>query len=288
MTMLENSPRPPSANTAAVPVDRIRKQVGKIIQSPVFFHSKRMQRFLSFTVEQALRGNEGSIKEYSIALAVFDKPGSFDPRLDPIVRVEAGRLRSKLREYYDGPGRQDTIRIIYRKRSYVPLFEDQSTGYVAEKRPFQAASDPRFSNVASMKLISLQNQRQIRAIAVLPFLDLSELKKLEYFSDALTAEIINVLNQTIQLKIVSRTSVLRFKDTDQDIREIAGQLGVDAVLEGSVRLAEKRVRVTVQLANAADGYQIWSQIYDREIADIFDVQSDIADAIAQELKHQLR
>jgi TolB-like protein len=267
---------------------QIREQVQKIVRSPVFARSGRMQRFLSFTVEQALNGEGDATKEYSIALAVFDKPQSFDPRLDPIVRVEAGRLRSKLREYYDGPGRMDPVRITYLKRSYVPQFRYQPFKPDGPDPLFSAAHDTSYAEVALEKEAPRASARGVRAIAVLPFINLSVSRKQEYFSDAITAEIINVLNQTLPLDVVSRTSVLRFKDTEEDIREIASQLGVDAVLEGSVRVAGKRVRVVAELANASNGYQIWSQTYDRKITDIFDVQRDLALAIAKALKIKLQ
>jgi serine/threonine-protein kinase len=224
-------------NYEAPSADEIREQIEKIVASPIFFHSRRMQRFLKFTVEQALKAQEGSIKEYSIALEVFDKPSSFDPRLDPIVRVEASRLRSKLREYYGGPGRSDPIRVFYRKRSYVPHFENQNLLSDESDTPshFPAAVQP--SAFVSEKSRDFADPKGFRAIAVLPFINLSKSQRNEYFSEAVTAEIINVLNQTVRLNIVARTSVLRFKDTNEDIRDIGNRLGVDVILEGSVRLA---------------------------------------------------
>jgi TolB-like protein len=286
MSSPDKAPRTAIDDTGVLTSEQIRKQVEKVIRSEMFVHSKRMQRFLSYTVDQALQGKDDSTKEYSVALAVFDKPQSFDPRLDPIVRVEAGRLRSKLQQYYEGPGLADPIRIRYKKRSYVPHFEHRSPEerFLSRRYPDGSVSPDESSDGLS----GIRSPREIRAIAVLPFMDFSIEGEHEHFSDAITAEIINVLNQTVHLNIVARTSVMRFKETDKDIREIASRLGVDAILEGSVRLAGNRVRVTVQLANAANGYQIWSQIYDRVIADILDVQRDLAQAIAREIGTELQ
>jgi TolB-like protein/Tfp pilus assembly protein PilF len=266
----------------------ILTQVEKIIRSSVFARSRRMQRFLKFTVEQALTGEGESAKEYSIALAVFDKPQSFDPRLDPIVRVEAGRLRSKLREYYDGPGRLDPVRITYLKRSYLPHFRYQLAEQDGPDPLFPVTSDALFADATLERAEFYRGTQEVKAIGVLPFINLSVSRKQDYFSEAITAEIINVLNQTLPLNVVSRTSVLRFKDTEEDIREIARQLGVNAILEGSVRVEGKRVRVVAELADASNGYQLWSQIYDRKITDIFDVQKALALAIAQALKVKLQ
>ncbi len=269
-------------NPRRIPSRGIKRHLEKIIKSPIFANSDRMRRFLDFTVEQALNGKETSLKEYSIALAVFDKPQSFDPRLDPIVRVEAGRLRSKLREYYEGPGRFDPIRITYRRRSYIPQFNYLSLEQ-GPQDPVRAAPHSRPEAIELRESRIGRAKRKMPAIAILPFINLSASRKHEYFSDAITAEIIDVLSQTTKWNIVSRTSVLRFKNTQEDIREIAGRLGVDAVLEGSVRLADKRVRVAAQLVNAANGYQIWSQIYDRQMDNVFDAQRDLAQKIAQAL-----
>jgi eukaryotic-like serine/threonine-protein kinase len=125
------------------------------------------------------------------------------------------------------------------------------------------------------------------SIAVLPFANLSRDADDEYFSDGLSEEIINALTQVRGLKVIARTSAFAFKGKNEDIRRIANTLGVTHVLEGSVRRAGGRVRVTAQLIHAADGAHRWSQRYDREMSDIFAVQDDIAAAIAGALKLQL-
>src|SRR5215212_2951286 len=94
-----------------IPPEAIRAQAAKILSSPGFVAAGRMRRFLSLAVEHAVSGDSAPLKEYRIALDVFDRDDSFDPRADPIVRVEARRLRSKLKEYYEGEGAADSIRI---------------------------------------------------------------------------------------------------------------------------------------------------------------------------------
>jgi WD40-like Beta Propeller Repeat len=105
-----------------VSAEAIRTQLERILASPGFVHSDRMARFLRFTVDQTIQGHVDSIKESVLGLEVFDRTASFDPRTDTIVRVEARRLRSKLKEYYEGEGRGDPILIDFRKGSYVPTF----------------------------------------------------------------------------------------------------------------------------------------------------------------------
>jgi len=122
------------------------------------------------------------------------------------------------------------------------------------------------------------------AIAVLPFADLSGDKENEYFSDGLAEEIIDSLTRVPGLKVIARTSSFAFKGRQEDIRKIAAALGVTNVLEGSVRRAGSRIRVIAQLISAEDGSHLWSERYDREMADIFAIQEEIAQAIASALQ----
>jgi serine/threonine-protein kinase len=126
------------------------------------------------------------------------------------------------------------------------------------------------------------------SIAVLPFANLSTDPENEYFSDGVAEEIINALAQLPELRVVARTSAFSFKGKEVDIRQIGKDLNVETVLEGSVRKAGKRLRITAQLINAADGYHIWSERYDRELHDIFAVQDEIATAIAKKLESMLQ
>jgi serine/threonine-protein kinase len=124
-------------------------------------------------------------------------------------------------------------------------------------------------------------------IAVLPFANLSADKDTEYFSDGMTEEIINALSQVPGLRVVARTSAFAFKGKDVDVREIARRLNVRALVEGSVRKAGDRIRITAQLVNAADGYHLWSNTYDRTLADVFAMQDELARSIAGTLQRRV-
>lgn len=126
-----------------------------------------------------------------------------------------------------------------------------------------------------------------QSIAVLPFRNMSTDKENEYFSDGMTEEIINSLTKIEALRVASRTSSFAFKGKDEDVRRIGAALGVRTVLEGSVRQAGRKIRITAQLINVADGYHLWSDRYDREIEDVFAVQDEIARAITEVLKVRL-
>ena len=129
--------------------------------------------------------------------------------------------------------------------------------------------------------------KEIPSVAVLPFVNLNRDEESEFFSDGITDEIINALSKVQQLRVVSRSSAFQFKGRTPDIREVGEKLKVGKVLEGSVRRAGSRVRVTAQLVNIADGFQVWSERYDRELKDVFDIQDEISRSMVEALRIKL-
>ena len=123
-----------------------------------------------------------------------------------------------------------------------------------------------------------------RSVAVLPFLNLSANPDNGYFADGITEDVIAQLSKIEALKVISRTSAMMFRTRQETLREIGAKLGVAAILEGSVRQAGNRVRIVAQLIDAATDEHLWAETYDRELADIFAVQSDVALQIAAALK----
>jgi serine/threonine protein kinase/tetratricopeptide (TPR) repeat protein len=150
----------------------------------------------------------------------------------------------------------------------------------AQRRAWEsgASADKSASNIAA------QPAKHVASIAVLPFSDMSAAKDQDWFCDGIAEEILNALTPLDGLRVAARTSAFSFKGKSVDLRTIGETLNVTTVLEGSVRRAGDRVRITVQLSDVADGFQLWSERYDRELKDIFDVQDDIAKAIAERLR----
>jgi TolB-like protein len=141
----------------------------------------------------------------------------------------------------------------------------------------ESASDARAASVPA------SGGSKERPIAVLPFANLSADVDNQYFSEGLAEDLINALTRVPGLRVASRTSSFRFRGGDADIRQIGRDLGAGAILEGSVRRSGARLRVTVQLTNTADGYHIWSERYDREMADVFEIQDEIVGSIVSAL-----
>jgi len=128
---------------------------------------------------------------------------------------------------------------------------------------------------------------RVPSLAVLPFANLSADKENEYFSDGLAEDIIDALTQVPGLRVMARTSAFAFRGKEADVREIGARLNVENILEGSVRRAGNRIRVTAQLVKASDGYHLWSQRFDREMTDVFAIQDEISQAIVEKLRLRL-
>ena len=247
----------PSPRSAA---ETVLRQLDRVLASPVFAGSDRMCRFLRFVTERALEGRHLEIKEYTIGQEVFDRPGSFDPRIDPIVRVEARRLRSKLTRYYESEGASDPVTIQLPKGCYVPQFT--TAGRVPAQEPAVSVKDAR--------------------VAVLPLSHPAADADAEYLADGLTQQIIHRLTRIEGLSVVGWQSASRMRDR-QDIHEAAEELGASRILTGSVRTGGDRLRVTAQLLNVDTRTFLWSDVYNRPRRDLFAVEEEIADSIVQAL-----
>jgi TolB-like protein/Tfp pilus assembly protein PilF len=254
-----------SSQTPLPTDESIRAQVEKILSARAFSRSPRLTRFLTFTVEQTLDGHSEQLKEQTIGMEVFDRGAHYDPRIDPIVRVEARRLRSRLKDYYTSSGRRDEVLIAFPKGAYIPVFRDRRSSPVAAKRiePLETS------------------------VAVLPFSNLTPGAGDDYFSDGLTEELIHRLTRIEGLRVVAWGSASRLRGHEEDLTEVRRQLKVGAVLRGRVRRTETRVRVTAQLIDTESGSYLWTEAYDSELKNIFAIQEEMARAIADALQLRL-
>jgi TolB-like protein/Tfp pilus assembly protein PilF len=308
-------------------VEAARRQLERVLASAGFSRNERLARFLQFVVEQHLKGKDDEIKESVIALEVFGRGPDHDPKQDSIVRTEAGRLRARLGEYYVGEGKNDAVVIELPKGGYAPVFRQAavepaisiSGPAVNSPRPgLRARLEKYYSRrMETRKPVARKNwyttagwigllavatlsgwavfrsarkssiPRPEKSIAVMPFLDLSQARDQEYFCDGMTEELISELAKSAGLRVVARTSVFAFKGKPQDVRQVGKQLNVATVLEGSIRKDGDHLRITAKLIDVPDGYQLWSESYDRELKDIFVVQEELSRSIAGALQVSL-
>lgn len=263
----------PASASQDVSADVVRKQIDRILTSRSFAKADRLRRFLRFVAESTLEGRAAEVKESVIGVEVFDRrAASYDPGVDPIVRVQAGRLRAKLADYYEREGASDSLLIELPRGGYVPSFRMRLAGSRQSSRALDEAE------------AAIQ---QANSVAVLPFVNMSSDPENEYFSDGLTEELIHSLAGIPSLRITARSAAFQFKEKGSDIRDIGRALGVSRIVEGSVRRAGDTLRITVQLVNVADGRQLWSEKYDRTTGDVLVLQDEIAGAVRQALSGRL-
>jgi adenylate cyclase len=271
MPLSSSAASPAHTAAAAVPEAAVREQLARVISSPGFTSSPRLCRFLSHVVNRTMQGDLDSLKEFSIAMEVFDRTSAYDPNIDAIVRVEARRLRAKLKAYYEEePGRSDPVLIGLRPGSYVPIFR-----WLDEQPPRQP------------KETVVPVQASMASIAVLPFVNMSPDPEQDYFCDGISEEVINALTHVVGVKVIARTSTFQFKGMCVDIRELGRRLDADVVIEGSVRKAGDQLRITAQAIQTESGHQLWSETFRRECKDIFVIQEQIAEAVASLLRLHL-
>jgi adenylate cyclase len=256
-----------SSGADPVPATAVRDQLVRVVNSPGFVASARLCRFLTHIVNRTIDGDIDSLKEFSIAMEVFDRTSEYDPDIDAIVRVEARRLRAKLKAYYEeGPGTVDPVLIGLRPGSYVPVFRWLDTQPAKHREEIGATLPGR------------------TCIAVLPFVNMSPEPEQDYFCDGISEEITNSLTHLSGLNVIARTSAFHFKGASIDIREMGQRLGADLVIEGSVRKAGEQLRITAQMIRTESGHHLWSQTFRRELKDVFAIQEEIAQSVADLLQ----
>jgi adenylate cyclase len=225
----------------------------RALSSPLFRKAERQARFLRFVVDAALQSPPTSVKEFDIAIAVYDRRADYDPRTDPIVRVEAARLRARLREYYELTPPED-VRIDIPKGQYVPQF------IPVEDRHEQAFSDI--------------------SILVPPFRSLSSDPNDQNFCDGLTAELVHKLAQDHRLRVITQSAAAWIEQGEGP--------KVRYLLEASVRRAGAEIRLTLHMTELTGGGSTrYSNIYQATITDIFATQERLAEKIRGDLSAAL-
>jgi TolB-like protein len=258
----------------AISEDSIREELGRVLASPIFAQSDRLVRFLRFAVEHAISGSDDGLKEYVIGTEVYDRKPPYHPSQDSIVRTEARRLRTKLKEYYESEGKNNPIFIYFRPGSYIPVFKSKISA-------------------AGLEIASETLGREVFvdgagvSVAVIPFLDASGQVLSAKYAQGVTDELVHEIMQCEGCRVVSTSSTAQLGSQVPDIPALARKLGVQIVFEGSVRVEGNRVRVTSRMVNA-DGFQLWSQRLDAEAdpSNIFTVQEQFASALVNRVRPQ--
>ncbi len=241
----------------------VRQQLERILDAETFRQVDRLRRFLSFVVLESLAGRQDDLKEYVVGIQVFGKETSFDPRSDPVVRVQARRLRARLVKYYSEEGQADEVLIELPKGGYSPLFSRREPG-AARRRTLGA---------------SIVNRN---TACVAAFADHSATGDLAYFCRGLRDEIINRLSSLENLRVLAWDGV---ENGGRRHGQPAGEAAV--IITGSVRTAAEQVRVTAQLLDGATGCYLWSTSIDGSSSETFETQERVAAAVAEKIGSHL-
>lgn len=243
----------------------IRQQLDRILAGATFQQVDRLRRFLSFVVLESLAGRRDELKEYVVGIQVFGKEPAFDPRTDPVVRVQARRLRARLVRYYNDEGQADEILIELPKGGYAPVFSRQEPSSAARRSLTTAIVN---RNTA----------------CVLPFTDLSSSGQLTHFCQGLREEIIDKLAALANLRVLAWNP----SDASKHRYESLGSTTDAAVVvTGSVRTAGGLLRVTTQFVDGATGCYLWSSSIDAPANDTFETQERVAKAVVEKLAPEL-
>jgi TolB-like protein/Flp pilus assembly protein TadD len=236
--------------------EAVRNQLQKIVTSKSFRQGERLQRFLGFVVDESLQGRGDQLKEYPIGVDVFGKDDSFDPRMDPIVRVQARRLRIRLQTYYQDEGQADHIVIEMPKGGYAPTFRQVDQATVKRQQ--------------TPALVSRNT------VAVRLFEDCSPNRSEEPFCKGLGSEIVHALSKIESIVVMDGTSA-----STESLAEAA------VIVGGTVRTSQNLMRITMQMTDALRCSVLWSESIDRPYDDVFALQEEVATIIISAVMPQL-
>jgi TolB-like protein len=253
----------------------VYEQLEKVMNSSALCQAGRLRDFLKYVVSALLEENAEPIKEYRIGVEVFGRKPSFDPRLDPIVRVEASRLRARMKQYLETEGQNDWLVIQVPKGGYMPTVEISSA-----HRKCPSIIEPLASDAMSTCADYVD-------LALLPFLNLGAVPSTQLVCDSLTEELIDMLADVERFRVSPRVSVSQFKYQPDDARNIGKRLGVNFLLEGSVRHSEDLLHVKLRLIHAGTGFGRRLGSFERVVQDLVATQRDICKSIISTLKLHL-
>ena len=240
---------PPSDPQSGLSHEAIRDELNRVLASREFHATERGREFLRFVVEETLAGHADQLKGFTIATGVFGRDKDFDPGHDPIVRIQAGRLRRELERYYLVAGGSDPIRIDIPKGRYVPFFVEPPVVTSPADAPPQTPESPDSRVLASPSL------------AVMPLTNVTGDPDHAYFLDGLVSELAVELGRYQDIIAIRGTNTPPTPDTPADIKKLAASLGVRFLLGGSLRKDPETAKVTLNLTDAATGRQIWADAY---------------------------
>ncbi len=276
----------------------VRSALDQIVGSEGFNKAPRLCRFITFAVEKELAGAGGELKEYLLGTEVFDRGTNFDPRLDPIVRVEARRLRAKVQEYYEGAGKDSAIRIVFTKGNYAPRFvaSEEEAAALEPEAALVSKPEPRRWLWPALGCILLMAAsafafralifKPTSSILVMPFTNSGDPK----FTDGVAESVATELARNRKLHVVAWPLFVEYrrKKPDADniaIKDAAKELGAELVLLVSIRNQAGRCVISAMVMNPNQGWKKWAGEYECNRVNGFAEQKAVAESIATSVRN---
>lgn len=276
-----------------LPVEQlIREELLVLVSSESFSRAQTLVNLLKYIVERTLDGTVEELKEAILGEHVLGRGAGFNPKTDPIVRVQVARLRTKLESYYAEEGHGARVLIEIPKGAYVATFrvraEDTAQASTAPVRkvPKLAIALLVASAVAGGITLAVRRpwvDRPVPSVALVSFADLSQTHDQRYLSDGISQQLVHALTRISGLKVVGGDSAFQFRSDTVDLPEVARKLGVSYVIKGSVQGSGTRIRVEAGLIKTSDGSYAWSNTYDTSLGDVFSLEDKVASAVATAL-----
>jgi adenylate cyclase len=245
--------------SSSAPNDKISHQLERMLSSPDFNATPQQAAFLKYVVDQALSGNAGLIKAYTVATDVFGRGPDFEQSIDPVVSIQASRLRRAIERYYLTAGQHDPIRIDIPKGTYVPAFSEQL---------------PSYQPIAAEQTVTARVMETWPAVLVRPPANLTDNQEDNYLSIGLTTELAHALSHFKEIRVL--------KAHHRNQESTPRKTDIDFIIDGNVRRDPAGIRVAIRLCDAKKGIQVWSGKYqgDFEAAKLISFQENVAAEVA--------
>ena len=307
-------------DSSALDSDAVQEQLKLILTNPEFTANQRRKDFLSYVVEETLAGRSERLKGYSIAVSVYERNENFNADADPVVRLEARRLRRELEHYYLTSGRRDPIKISIPKGAYVPVFEMQAPQVPeradvgpAEPQPLppkpQKITPTAIALVSAVAALALIGSiaflvlfdppakepaataagpwGDVPVVAVLPFDALGESASVKQAASGLAEDIITDLTRIQSLRVISHSSTSLLAANAKDTQKLGKMAGATHVLRGSLQFKKDKFRLNASLIEVASQQQSWAERFDYSVDERFQTQTQIAQLVSRALSVML-
>jgi TolB-like protein len=246
-------------------VAAVEEELERIFRDPHFTESAILKKFLSFIVQETIHGRSNCLKEYNIAINVLEKPLSFNPQENGIVRIHAGRLRRALHQYYNEMGSDDQVVITIPKGKYVPFFANRSNPVAAAIIERKLHGD------------TFSGEEDNIVLAILPFACTTKAGPARAFAEGLCLQLNSSLVHLDQISVIAYQVIKNLAQIHPDYRELGACMGFNYVITGDAQFLKDKMRVNIQFIECNSYKQTWSQTFERKLtkSNLFDIEDDI-------------